>query len=250
MIINTHYYYILVNIGCFIVPFIFSFHPRLKFYKNWKAFLAGTLVMAAIFIPWDMYFTANGIWGFNDKYVSGIYLGNLPLEECLFFFCIPYACLYTYHCFSIFLETRRIPRFFDRLGWLLTMICVGVAVIYHDRSYTLVTHLFCAILLLLHLVVFKSTYLGKFLMVFLVLLVPFLLSNGVLTGTAFWQYPFINLYPDAIAEPIVWYNNTHNLGVRIWTMPVDDLSYGLTMLLLVTGVYERVKVSKPLLEQV
>lgn len=245
MNINTHYYYILVNLGCFIVPFIFSFHPRLKFYKNWKPFLAGTLVMSAVFIPWDMYFTARGIWGFNAKYISGIFIGNLPLEECLFFFCIPYACLYTYHCFSIFLDQQlRLPRLFNRLGWVFAAVCIGVAVIYHDRAYTVVTHTLCALLLLLHLVVFKSAYLGKFLMVFMVLLLPFLASNGVLTGTAFWQYPFINLHPDAITEPIVWYNNNQNLGVRLWTMPVDDLSYGLTMLLLVATVYERVRKGK------
>ncbi len=239
MNISTHYYYIIVNIGCFIVPFLFSFHPRLRFYRHWKAFGAGTLVMAAVFIPWDMYYTAKGIWGFNDKYISGIYIGNLPLEECLFFFCIPYACIYTYHCFSIFLETRKTPRFFDYLGWGLAALCIVTAAIYHDRAYTLVTHLLCAVLLLLHLCIFKSAYLGKFLLVFMVLLVPFLASNGVLTGITFWQYPFINLDPDAIAEPIVWYDNVHNLGVRIWTMPVDDLSYGLTMLLLTVTVYER-----------
>jgi len=36
----------------------------------------------------------------------------------------------------------------------------------------------------------------------------------------------------------VWYDNAENLGIRLFTIPIDDISYGFFMLLLVTSVYE------------
>lgn len=238
MKIDTHLYYLLVNLGCIIIPFIFSFHPKLKFYKNWDAFLIGLVVMMAVFIPWDIAFTHKGIWGFNEKYITGIYIGNLPLEEVLFFICIPYACVFTYHCFSIFLKSKRLPGLFYGLSWLFFITCIAVSFLFADKLYTLYTHALCALLLAIHLLVMKSNYLARFTLVFMILLIPFILSNGILTGVEFWQYELLNSEVDAIQESIVWYNNTENLRLRIFSMPVDDLSYGFSMLLIVVTFYE------------
>ncbi len=67
----------------------------------------------------------------------------------------------------------------------------------------------------------------------------FIISNGILTGVEFWKYPILNLDPHDIVQSVVWYNNDHNLGIRIFSMPLDDIAYGMLMLLLTTTVYER-----------
>ena len=63
-----NYLYLLLDLGSISIPFLFSFHPRLKFYKYWKAFSLSMVLTMLIFIPWDVIFTQNGIWGFNDTY--------------------------------------------------------------------------------------------------------------------------------------------------------------------------------------
>ena len=73
---------------------------------------------------------------------------------------------------------------------------------------------------------------------YLPLLVPFILSNGVLTGLTFWEYPLFNTEVDQIADQIVWYNNDHNLQMRIFSMPVDDLIYGFLMIAMTVIGYE------------
>ncbi len=66
---------------------------------------------------------------------------------------------------------------------------------------------------------------GHFYFAYIVILVPFLLANGALTG----------LFTEA---PIVWYNNAENLGIRVLSIPLDDFAYNMLMLLLVITTHE------------
>lgn len=232
-----------VNLGCIGVPFIFSFHPKLKFFKNWKALLIGTISMMAVFIPWDIYFTANGIWGFNPKYVTGKFIYGLPIEEWLFFICIPYACVFTYSCLKIFLPSNFNSKILNTLLYATCFAFLIIASLNADRWYTFAAHLLSGIFLALHLFVFKSRYLATFMFTFFIILIPFLVSNGILTGVTFWNYPFFNFDVDNINEKIVSYNNDHNLRFRLFSMPIDDIAYGMLMLLLTTTVYEKVLTS-------
>ena len=45
-------------------------------------------------------------------------------------------------------------------------------------------------------------------------------------------------------EPIVWYNNIENSGLRLGSIPLEDSFYQLSYLLLIVSVYERVKLRK------
>ena len=92
-----NYLYLLLNLGSLSIPFIFSFHPKLKFYKHWKSLIIGIIISMLIFIPWDVFFTIKGIWGFNPTYFLGLKIFNLPIEEWLFFICIPYACVFIHY---------------------------------------------------------------------------------------------------------------------------------------------------------
>ena len=49
--------------------------------------------------------------------------------------------------------------------------------------------------------------------------------NGILTGTG-------------LEREVVWYDNAENLGLRILTIPVEDVFYGMLMVGLVVSVYE------------
>ncbi|MCG8697951.1 MAG: lycopene cyclase domain-containing protein, partial [Bacteroidales bacterium] len=90
-------FYLIVLLACISVPFAFSFEKNLRLYKRWKYVFSGIFITMLIFISWDVLFTHLGIWEFNPRYNSGVYIFGLPLEEHLFFIAIPYACLFSYY---------------------------------------------------------------------------------------------------------------------------------------------------------
>ncbi|MAP79539.1 MAG: lycopene cyclase [Aequorivita sp.] len=224
--------YFLLNIATLSIPFIFSFHPKLKFYKLWKYFFPATFIMMAFFIPWDIIFTLNGFWGFNETYLSGIKLGTLPVEEWMFFICIPYACLFTVYSFK-----NLVPKFsFSNtttsiIYYTLQTVLIVALIYFYDRWYTAVNFGYAVVLLAI-VYNYKREALNTFLPVFLVLLIPFFIVNGFLTGS--W-----------IENQVVWYNDAENLGIRIGTVPIEDSIYALTMLLTVYVLMEKFKESQP-----
>jgi len=222
----AHYLYLLIDFLSLLFPLTFSFYPKANFSKKWK-FLWPALAAGMIpFIVWDVLFTDWGVWGFNPSYVSGIYFINLPLEEVLFFLCIPYACVFTYEAIN-YLMPQRAP------GPLITQFIADALIfgllitgtLYHDRWYTSVTFFGTAAFLVLLRRTWQVTFLGKFFLAFLFILVPFFLVNGVLTGSG-------------LPAPVVWYNNQENMNIRIGTIPAEDVFYGMLLLLINVSVFE------------
>ncbi len=218
-------YYFWINLLAISVPLIAGFDKRLKFYRNWKYLFPAMIGTMLVFIPWDMLKTSLQVWGFNPVHLQGIYLANLPVEEWLFFIAIPYACLFTYHAFEYLIQKDYLGPYAKGITVIIILIILTVAIFNPGRWYTFITFVLTAIFLTLHLTVFKSTYLGRFYVMYFVTLIPFFIVNGALTGMF-------------TAEPVVWYDDTRNLGIRMGTIPVEDAVYGLFMLLMNLTIYE------------
>lgn len=220
------YTYLLINLFSLLVPFILSFESRIAYYKKWKFLFPAMTATAVFFIVWDSIFTSSGVWGFNPKFVTGISVYNLPLEEIFFFFCIPYSSIFAYEVLGLSSKFKVQSSKF--ISVLLLLICTIGVILFHDKAYTFYTFLFLGVFILLQLLWIKGEYLGRFYFAYLVILIPFTIVNGLLTGS--W-----------IGEPVVWYNNAENLSIRFITIPVEDVFYGMLMLMMSVSIYERLK---------
>ena len=209
--------YLLVNLCSVAIPLAFSFEVKLQFYKKWKALFPALLIPATLFIFWDSLFTTQGVWGFNEQYLTGIKLYNLPLEEVLFFFCIPYCCVFSYEVLNYFIKQDLLGKYARYGATILAYMLVAIAFQYSDLAYTFYTSIFTLAFLLLHLVVLKKPYWSRLVFAYLVILVPFFIVNGILTGTG-------------LEDPVVWYNDAENLGIRLLTIPVEDTIYGFLLI--------------------
>jgi len=236
---NQHFAYLFVDLFCLAGPFFLSFHKSVAFYKNFKALVIGLLSMVMVYIPWDILFTHWGIWSFNSNYTLGTYWLLLPIEEWLFFLAVPFACVFTFECVRFFKKTTPSNNF---TFWISNSIILAASIlcvyaVYKGLWYTFSATLLCAILLIYHKIQ-KTNYLGYFLYAWIILLIPFFISNGILTGLHFYHYDLFNTSNVTITEAIVRYNNQFNLGIRIWSVPVEDFFYGLAMVLLTISPYE------------
>jgi lycopene cyclase domain-containing protein len=96
--------YIIVLTAVFIIPFIYSFSRKLDFYKYPARILLAIGIPFAVFIVWDWIAVSRGHWSFNEKYITGIKIINLPVEEILFFIIIPFCALFSWEVVKFFMR--------------------------------------------------------------------------------------------------------------------------------------------------
>lgn len=225
------YLYLLLNIGSFSIPFLYSFHKKMNFIQQWKSLFASILIVGVLFVIWDVIFTSQGVWGFNNKYHLPFTIGGLPIEEILFFICIPYASIFIHYALKYFKPSLILSEKTTKLiTCLLLVIVVLVLLFSYDKLYTSVNYTLLTFSLLLGLF-FGNKILRRFYISFLIILIPFFIINGILTGSF-------------IAEPVVWYNNNENLGIRLFTIPIEDIGYAFNMLFLIVFLNEKIKTAK------
>ncbi|CAL2064669.1 lycopene cyclase domain-containing protein [Tenacibaculum sp. 190524A05c] len=211
------YLYLLLNLGSLSIPLLYSFEKNMRFIKHWKAVLLSLTIVATVFLIWDAIFTQNGVWGFNPDYHLPFLLFGMPIEEWMFFFCIPYASIFIHYSLEYFKPNLLIPQSITRaITITIVVILIPILIYNFGKAYTTVNYLFLIALLVVSFF-YGIEHLRRFYIAFLIILIPFFIVNGILTGTG-------------LEEPVVWYNNDENLGIRLLTIPVEDIGYAFTML--------------------
>ena len=223
--------YLLIDLGAISVPLLASFDRRLRFDRQWRYLFPAILLTMMVFIPWDMVKTSLGVWGFNPRYLMGYYIGNLPVEEWLFFIAVPYACLFTYHVLNQLLQQDYFGKYAQAFTLLLAIALLITGFMNLTRLYTSVTFISTGSFLLIHRYVFGKAYMGRFFLMYFVTLIPFFIVNGILTGSF-------------IPGEVVYYDDAQNLGIRMGTIPIEDMVYGMLMLLMNVTWFEWLKTRK------
>lgn len=220
--------YLWIDLLSISVPLLVSFHPRIRLYKEWKSLFLALSITLVPFVIWDVYFTLQGYWGFNEIYLSGLNLINLPIEEWLFFICIPYACVFTHlSILEINPNLSLSQKISHRITIGLFIIFFLVLIFNLQRAYTSVDMIFAIITLAL-VKKYNPELLQSFYITFIFMLIPFFIVNGILTGTG-------------IEGNIVWYNDQENLGIRLGTIPIEDTVYAFSMILMNLSLFYKFK---------
>lgn len=211
--------YFILLVSSVAVPFILSFDKKLQFWRQWKYLFPAIFVVAAVYIFFDVLLTKAGVWGFNPRYHSNILLFNLPIEEWLFFIVIPYASIFLHDAFVLYFPQIKLNSHVSKIITVALLIILVLLVLFNlDKIYTV--YIYSTLIFTLVIYLFsKSNIINQFYFTFLLILIPFLIVNGVLTGSF-------------IESEVVWYNNEENLGIRFFTIPIEDFAYGFSMIFL------------------
>jgi len=182
--------------------------------------LIAIVIPAIPFLLWDALVT-GAHWHFNPKYVSGIKIINLPIEEILFFITVPFACLFTWEMIIRRAKEKQIDMQWLRL-LLYLAFPAGIYFFSIGKQYTGLTLSFLFIANLVDRFLKTNLLFDKRFYFYLLLIVIFtLIFNGYLT----WR-------------PVVTYGVEYQLDFRIITIPVEDFFYGISLLWMNTSLYK------------
>jgi len=236
--VNLHYTYFLILAASLAGPLALSFDKKVAFFSKWKYLFPAMIFPALFFLVWDELKTRAGVWSFSSGHVTGNYLLSLPLEEVLFFWVVPYCCVFIYECMISYFPAIKNRNWGWRVLIALSVFFLAASVLSYGKNYTFYTSFF-NLLFMLALLLFRKWFRGfdasSFLISYLVVIVPFLVVNGLLTGI-----------------PVVLYNDAENLGIRIfswlpWPMnniPVEDVFYGMLLILMNVALFEKLRSRK------
>lgn len=219
---NKFFYFVLLFVTI-LYPLLQSFERRIKYHTKWNYVLFSASVMMLLFIPWDIWFAKQSVWSFNKAYTIGFFIFYLPIEEWLFFIIVPFACVFIYEVLNYYFNTQLEVAPYRFIFYLLAIFLATLSVIYCDRTYTLVCFSLCSAALFI-VALYSPQWIGRFFRAYLVSLVPFLIINGCLTGS----------FTD---QPIVSYDSSQIIGLRILNIPIEDTAYNLLMFLIVISTY-------------
>lgn len=220
-IFQGHNTYLYLNVLTLLGPLFLSFDKKVAFYKDWKFFILAMLPTSLAYIIWDIIATHTLVWKFNPQYLLGINIINLPIEEYMFFIVVPYACLFIYACLKAYWpkwHSHNLNKVTSFGIILLSAICIikNPSHAYTSSTFGLLSVTYCILLFTKY-----NHHLTHLIISWAIALLPMAFVNGILTG-----------------NPVLIYDNTENLGIRVGTIPFEDFFYNLLYMTWMITLFE------------
>jgi lycopene cyclase domain-containing protein len=214
--------YLFINAFIIAIPLALTFDKRTAYFRQISAVGFATGVVSACYLIWDVFVTARGEWSFNGKYLTGVRLLNIPLEEVLFFITVPYSCLFIYEV-VLYATKDRVGRMSTPVLITAIILLMAASLAVRDQGYTSKALASCSFFLTV------AYWLDR----------PLLTSRRYWTWLAICYIPFLLVNSVLTALPVVEYNPTAIFGLRVFTIPIEDFFYNYAMLSFYLLFYRR-----------
>jgi len=217
--------YIGILLVTFIIPVLLELRKSTGFFYNLKYLVPAIVFSGAIYIIWDLRFEEKSIWVFNNEFLTGISILNLPLEEWIYFFVLPFLGVFIYEFVKHRFNNFEYPKFF--LAFSLVLLVLFGIIAYLSRQKLFPFFLFFLLTIYLGYTVFRNRFkkhYSKFYLAFFILIIPFTIINGVITTL-----------------PVIEYNPDHILGIHVYAIPVENFASLFLLFIMNITIYEYLK---------
>lgn len=211
--IAGHFAYLLILASIGVPVLIISLYRPIRNLRNVRPLLFSIMVVDPFYIVWDELAVKYGSWSFNGKYIIGIHIWLIPLEEIIFFLVVPFATILIYEGIGLLrLSSLNLP------GWpfaLIAAVFLIFALLNFHHSYTVVSFAFAG----------------------LVILISLCIKPDLLASKRVWVYMIISYIPFIIFDhmmvtlPVFTYGRGSIMGIRIFSIPVEEYVYVFSLLL-------------------
>ncbi len=204
--------YLILIVVTALIPLVLSFDKKVNFVQKWKYALIAIFIVSIPFLAWDVWFVLEGVWGFNDRYLVGFFVYNIPIEELLFFYVVPFVSIFIYECVQTYVKVEKWVTSKFITFFLYGLLLVDFIFLLPNLSqlYSLIISTVVPFVVLIY---FRKIINDSLMwLAFVSILIPFLLFNGALTGMF-------------TSQPIVWYNESQFSGIRFISIPLEDFYY-------------------------
>lgn len=99
--------YLVLMAACVAITLPLEILLGARVYRRPRRLAVALLPMLVVFVSWDVAGILRGHWTYNPRFVTGLGIGVLPLEELVFFLVIPLCGLLTYEAVGRVLELAR-----------------------------------------------------------------------------------------------------------------------------------------------
>ncbi len=220
-------FYLALDLAILAGPLLLSFDRKVAFHRNWPSLFSAVAVVAPPYLIWDVLAVRRGHWDFSERYASSFRIFGLPPGEILFFVIVPYACIFLYEVIRAYLPGRpdsAAPggsgagpvrdRTAGRIGGAAAILFLAAGAILMPRGYSALAAASVGVFLVAAALLHPGLLRERHTWIYLAFcIVPFLLVNGILTSL-----------------PVVTYGADAILGFRIFTIPIEDFFYNLSLL--------------------
>lgn len=210
-----------------LAPLVLSLVPwRFRWRRGeWCRLVQVFLCVSVPFVLLDSLSHTRGWWAYEARFITGPRVLGLPIEELLFFFVVPFACLYLYSALRQMLPDQAVRRIWLWRSLIATfMVAAAVLAFLEPRERTVFDG--CLFIAVAAVTALRSP--KRVEVVWLMLIIGlFLVVNSVLT-----------------ALPIVTYDEAFGSRYRLGTIPFEDVLYNFSFLVLCLAAWQAEPLTK------
>jgi lycopene cyclase domain-containing protein len=215
--------YLIFNILVFSGPIFFGLQKKFGFRdKIFTAFISA-FFSAIPFVFWDALVT-NIHWSFSENYILGIKFWGLPLEEIMFFISVPFACIFLWEMIIQNSQDRFSYNKFYFFSVSASFFFLSFLLFYFGKIYSGLVFLSLLVMGIIDFFGSKIAFRRHFHIFSGFVLLAIIIFNGYLT-----------------ARPVVLYSSKYITNLRFFTIPLEDIGYGFSLIYLAIAVYEKLK---------